>query len=104
MTKTKLTSLVYQMECLYGFPKSDDGILAITRVIHSLAGDSPDSEQKAQWLIDRLLMGAPRFPTPIEMRRVYCQKYTPADGLEDTKVDLSDLFTTGSSFTKKLEG
>ena len=50
----------------------------------------PDWE-KAQWLVDKLLDGCSRRPTPLVMRRVYCQKFPPEDGIEPGAADLSDF-------------
>lgn len=48
---------------------------------------------EAQWLVDKVRSGGQRRPAPIEMRRLFCQKFTPADGLEDDKVDISDVYS-----------
>jgi hypothetical protein len=79
--------LVYQLESMAGFPQSDAGLRSLAKSIYELCG--PDTV-RGQWLIDRIRKGSIRIPAPIEMRRVYCQKHPPADGLEDNQVDISD--------------
>lgn len=89
--------LVWQLESMVGFPQKDSGLQSLARSIHELCG--ADIE-RGQWLIDCIRRGSVRIPAPIEMRRVYCQKYPPADGLEDSQVDISDHLQYASTGRK----
>lgn len=46
---------------------------------------------RANWLIDTCTDGCEQYPAPIVLRRIYCQKYEPADGIDWTKADRSDF-------------
>lgn len=89
LKQSDLNKLVYSLECLPGFPRTEAGLIACTKAIRDLVGDDLE---RAQWLIDATLKGAPRFPAPIEMRRIYATKYAPYDGLRDFEADMSDHF------------
>lgn len=86
VSPTFAMELVTNWECLPGFPKTDTGIQALASAFLKICPD----DRQAEWLCQAVLDGCTHSPTPIEMRRIYCQKFPPADGREDHQVDQSD--------------
>jgi hypothetical protein len=93
MEKTKLTvvqaiKLIAELECLPpGPPKTPEGKQALARQFISLVG----TVEAGTMLVDKLLRGSNRFPTPVEMRRVFSRFMAPADGDRVEDVDLADV-------------
>ncbi len=57
--------------------------------------------EQAEKLMELIRKGCDRRPTPIEMRRFYCEQIAePADGLKDWDVDQSEFMTR---FGRKAE-
>jgi hypothetical protein len=78
--------LLTSLQCLRGYPQNEGALHGLAKGMSKICPD----EEHAQWLVDAVLDGCAYCPTPIEMRRIYCQKFPPADGREDHQVDQSD--------------
>lgn len=78
---------VLELECLPFPPKTDAGWRGLVRSIIEMA----NSQEEIDWLIKRIRQGCPACPTPIQMRYVFCQKYTPADHIEAIKLDQEEV-------------
>lgn len=79
---------VQRLEFLPGFPRTEDGVKAYAQQLQLICG----TEEKANLLFQRVAAGADRFPTPIELRRIFSANVAkPADGIEAREADLADL-------------
>jgi hypothetical protein len=90
----KAITLIEQWETLqpYSFPKTEAGVTGLAKSMLNLTG--PDMA-RAEQFADLVLLVSPRCPTPLEMRKVYCQKWKPADGIEDSALDYERFFGPG---------
>lgn len=82
-------SQVKRWECLGNPPKSDEASMALAETLLQICED----EEKLLWVVGRILQGATFCPKPIEIRRVYCKRYRPADGIEWQAADLTSVLT-----------
>ncbi len=64
-------------------PQSIEAWCARAKALINIVG----TEEKALWLSDRVIEGCNHFPAPIELRRIFCDRYPPADGREPREVD-----------------
>jgi hypothetical protein len=88
ITKSAALKLIKKLESLgLGFPRTQEGIEAFAGMFMSITG----TLERAEWLVGRILIGCPRCPTPIEMRRIFDLKYPPADGISVNAADLSGV-------------
>jgi hypothetical protein len=72
-------TLLEAWECLPGFPRTEPGRKALVKTALRLAA----GPEQLLWLVDKVADSCERSPTPIQMRRIFCQKYPPADGTSD---------------------
>tara|TARA_R110000868_G_scaffold72223_1_gene210773 strand:+ start:16439 stop:16717 length:279 start_codon:yes stop_codon:yes gene_type:complete len=80
--------IVQRLEFLPGFPRTADGARAYAQQLQLICG----TEKQADLLFQRVAAGADRFPTPIELRRIFSANVAkPADGIEAREADLADL-------------
>lgn len=91
MRQTDAIKLVKKFECLGFPPRTPEGITALADAMVAIAG----SEENILWLSQQIIMGCPRCPTPLEMRRIMERKAPPADGLSSAHVDASKLMSGG---------
>lgn len=61
------------------FPASNEAVLAaLARLVVNMCR----SEAEVEWLVDRMTSGLySEWPGPLEMRAVYCSRYSPKDGI-----------------------
>ena len=80
--------LIRKADFLFGFPKNDNGLELIARKFMGITGSD---KERSEWLVERIIDGCERFPTPIEIRRIYENHYIPADGVFSREVDNFDM-------------
>jgi hypothetical protein len=86
MSLAEAAKLLKGLECLPpGLPRSAEGIESLSKAFIDIVGTRENGAE----LISKLVRGVTRFPTPLEMRRIWCRANKPADGLEDREVDVS---------------
>ncbi len=93
ITQTEAIKLVRRWECLGFGPKTVEGIQALADALILITGDL----EKAVWLAQQVVMGCPRCPTPLELRRIFERKYKPADGISAGSLDATDLMSSGGA-------
>lgn len=93
LSRVEAQKFVRKWECLGFFPKTGEGMEALAEALIAIAGDT----EKASWLSTQVVMGCPRCPTPLELRRIFERKYKPADGIESRSLDVSDLMSNGGT-------
>lgn len=79
---------VVEWECLPQFPRTEAGIASLAQ---AMAGMCP--VEKMEWLSAKVLHGAIKCPTPLELRRICTigkDAIPPLDGLEVEDVDMED--------------
>ncbi len=79
--------LMEAWECLKGNPLTPSGWKGLAKTLLDLASDW----DMAKRLVEKVRDGADWRPSPIEMRRVYCQFWKPADGREDNDFSLNEV-------------
>ncbi len=95
--KTATLKLIEGWEGLSGSTLSPAGWKGLAKSLLELA----NTWGEAEYLIDKIRTGFERRPAPIEMRRVFCQKFKPADGIEDTDADMTRF--AGGGFSRKSD-
>ena len=77
--------IVQEFACFSPAPRDRDELIGLAKTLVAMCPDL----KKAQALVDELVAGCTRRPTPIVMRRVYLEHNLPEDGLMEWKADLS---------------
>ena len=66
-----------RLSCLRFFPPGDGAKAEVMAVLERMV----DEQDRLDWLVDTMVNRVGTWYGPAEMRGVYCQKYTPADGI-----------------------
>ena len=93
LTQTEAIKLVRKWDCLGFSPRTADGVTALADALIAIAGD----REKAEWLSNQVVMGCPRCPTPLELRRIMERKAPAADGVSARSLDATDLMSGPSA-------
>ena len=77
--------IVQEFACFSPAPRDRDELIGQAKTLVAICPDI----KTAQALVDELVAGCTRRPTPIVMRRVWDRRHPPEDGLAPEWVDLS---------------
>ena len=89
MTAKKALQLVSSMSVLKFFPSEPGARAMIAQMLIRICG----TEERAEWLVNRVLVLYDEWPGPMELRAVLCSKFQPADGIEADSTDKRYLDT-----------
>jgi hypothetical protein len=77
-TESDLKAAVGALAAMKFFPSDAGARASIQEVLRSIA----DDRERLRWLVNALINTVPEWPGPLEVRALYCTRWTPADGLE----------------------
>lgn len=79
MNPKNIMNLLGRLAMLKYFPASNDAVMEGLMV---LVGEMCRTEDEVRWLVTRMTSGLySEWPGPLEMRAVYCSRYSPKDGI-----------------------
>jgi hypothetical protein len=76
----------------FSFPKTEPGVRLLAITLLDLTGGDFARAAEFSALVGRV---CPQCPNPLVMRKVYCQHWKPADGIEDSDLDYERFFGGG---------
>ena len=78
MLSAKVASLAIESMSLLEFFPQERAWPAIACLIHDLCS----TDEQVRWLAKRVVTLYNEWPGPVEVRAVFCSKYTPRDGID----------------------
>ena len=76
-TIQQITDAAARLTCLRFFPVGDAAKTEVMRLLDRMC----QTKERLDWLVSAMVDQVGTWYGPVELRGVYCQKYTPADGI-----------------------